>query len=200
MYAFGSAINEALGICRRQGQPSQTQSPRVEAEARCRTGREPILLHPADHKPHPRTLPTDVEYIRMANFIYDKHAPKFIQAFPARKEIHEFMNSGSASALWFTCLYRLRVCRTPRARRHLCKCWMWSLRLIVPSSHAPCHLELIPSSHRPLRKQSRISTLTCIHTLTTIIISPFARRIQYYMSVFFNSLTFVTALRSSFSS
>ncbi|OBZ72643.1 Spindle pole body-associated protein sad1 [Grifola frondosa] len=67
---------------------------------------------------YPKTLPKTPEYIRIANFTYNIHAPENIQTFPVRQEIHDLgVDFGVVVLLvksnWgrdeLTCLYRLRV-------------------------------------------------------------------------------------------
>ncbi|KAH9902874.1 hypothetical protein C8Q73DRAFT_750284 [Cubamyces lactineus] len=86
---------------------------REEAEERG----EPISPSLADEEPYPRTLPKHPEYVRVANFTYDIHAPEHIQTFPVREDIRDLgIDFGVVVLLvksnWgkeFTCLYRLRV-------------------------------------------------------------------------------------------
>ncbi|KAI0649346.1 hypothetical protein C8Q79DRAFT_507981 [Trametes meyenii] len=66
---------------------------------------------------YPRSLPKHPEYVRVANFTYNIHAPEYVQTFPAREDIKELgIDFGVVVLLvksnWgkeFTCLYRLRV-------------------------------------------------------------------------------------------
>ena len=71
-----------------------------------------------DDIPYPRTLPRHPEYIRVANFTYNIHAPVHIQTFPVGDEVRELgIDFGKVVLMvksnWgrdeFTCLYRLRV-------------------------------------------------------------------------------------------
>ncbi|KAI0749477.1 hypothetical protein C8Q80DRAFT_1269353 [Daedaleopsis nitida] len=68
--------------------------------------------------PYPRTLPKYPEYIRIANFTYNIHAPTHIQTFPVFDEVKALgIDFGKVVLMvknnWgrdeFTCLYRLRV-------------------------------------------------------------------------------------------
>jgi SUN domain-containing protein 1/2 len=68
--------------------------------------------------PHPKTLPKSPQYIRIANFTYDIHAPRNIQTFPVDEEIRNLGVDFGIVVLriksnWgrdeYTCLYRLRV-------------------------------------------------------------------------------------------
>ncbi|PPR03309.1 hypothetical protein CVT26_007783, partial [Gymnopilus dilepis] len=72
--------------------------------------------------PPPPTLPADAEFIRLANFTYDIHAPKHVQTFPIDPEIRDLGIDFGIVVLrvlsnWgqrhFTCLYRFRVHGTP---------------------------------------------------------------------------------------
>ena len=88
------------------------------AQASAEETGEPVPANLIDDAVYPRSLPTNVEYIRIANFTYDIHAPEYIQTFPVREEIKELeIDFGLVVLLvksnWgkdeFTCLYRLRV-------------------------------------------------------------------------------------------
>ena len=68
--------------------------------------------------PYPKTLPKSPQYIRIANFTYDIHAPRNIQTFPVDEEIRNLGVDFGIVVLriksnWgrdeYTCLYRLRV-------------------------------------------------------------------------------------------
>jgi SUN domain-containing protein 1/2 len=68
--------------------------------------------------PYPRTLPKSPQYIRIANFTYNIHAPRNIQTFPVDEEIRNLGVDFGIVVLriksnWgrddYTCLYRLRV-------------------------------------------------------------------------------------------
>jgi SUN domain-containing protein 1/2 len=67
---------------------------------------------------YPKTLPKSPQYIRIANFTYNIHAPRNIQTFPVDEEIRELGVDFGIVVLrmksnWgrdeYTCLYRLRV-------------------------------------------------------------------------------------------
>jgi len=67
---------------------------------------------------YPKTLPKSPQYIRIANFTYNIHAPRNIQTFPVDEEIRELSVDFGIVVLrmksnWgrdeYTCLYRLRV-------------------------------------------------------------------------------------------
>ncbi|CAA7266875.1 unnamed protein product [Cyclocybe aegerita] len=67
---------------------------------------------------YPKTLPNHPEYIRLANFTYDIHAPQYVQTFPVDPEIKALGIDFGIVALrvlnnWgrdeYTCLYRFRV-------------------------------------------------------------------------------------------
>jgi SUN domain-containing protein 1/2 len=67
---------------------------------------------------YPKTLPKAPQYIRIANFTYNIHAPRNIQTFPVDEEIRELGVDFGIVVLriksnWgrdeYTCLYRLRV-------------------------------------------------------------------------------------------
>lgn len=67
---------------------------------------------------YPKTLPKSPEYIRIANFSYDIHAPRNVQTFPVLQEIQDLGVDFGIVVLriqsnWgmdaFTCLYRMRV-------------------------------------------------------------------------------------------
>ncbi|KAI0768136.1 hypothetical protein BD413DRAFT_614790 [Trametes elegans] len=66
---------------------------------------------------YPRSLPRNPEYVRVANFTYNIHAPEHVQTFPAREDVRALgIDFGVVVLLvksnWgkeFTCLYRLRV-------------------------------------------------------------------------------------------
>ncbi|EMD31344.1 hypothetical protein CERSUDRAFT_119910 [Gelatoporia subvermispora B] len=68
-------------------------------------------------EPYPVTLPRNAEYVRVANFTYDIHAPRHIQTFPVRPEVQELGIDFGVVVLmvksnWgkeYTCLYRMRV-------------------------------------------------------------------------------------------
>ncbi|KAJ7455374.1 hypothetical protein B0H11DRAFT_2244648 [Mycena galericulata] len=71
-----------------------------------------------DEPVRPKTLPKSTEYIRIASFRYDIHAPNNIQTFPVDQEIKDLgIDFGIVVLLvksnWgmeaFTCLYRFRV-------------------------------------------------------------------------------------------
>ncbi|KAH9945317.1 uncharacterized protein BXZ73DRAFT_38481 [Epithele typhae] len=79
---------------------------------------QPIPPNLVDDGQRPRSIPKDQDFIRIANFTYNIHAPEFIQTFPVRDEIKELgMDFGIIILLiknnWgqdeFTCLYRMRV-------------------------------------------------------------------------------------------
>ncbi|TBU32615.1 hypothetical protein BD311DRAFT_546439 [Dichomitus squalens] len=79
---------------------------------------QPVPPNLVDDIVYPRSLPQNPEYLRIANFTYDIHAPDYIQTFPVRDEIKELgIDFGVVVLLvksnWgkdeFTCLYRLRV-------------------------------------------------------------------------------------------
>jgi len=67
---------------------------------------------------YPKTLPKSPQYIRIASFRYDIHAPNNVQTFPVLQEVRDLGVDFGVVALrvknnWgrkeFTCLYRLRV-------------------------------------------------------------------------------------------
>ena len=67
---------------------------------------------------YPTTLPKEPEYIRLANFTYDIHAPNNVQTFPVDPEVRDLRVDFGIVVLrvldnWgrgeFTCLYRFRV-------------------------------------------------------------------------------------------
>ncbi|KAJ3510976.1 hypothetical protein NLJ89_g4374 [Agrocybe chaxingu] len=67
---------------------------------------------------YPKTLPKHPEYIRLANFTYDIHAPQYMQTFPVDPEVKALGIDFGIVALrvlnnWgrdeYTCLYRFRV-------------------------------------------------------------------------------------------
>lgn len=72
-----------------------------------------------DEEPaYPKTLPAFPQYLRLASFTYDIHAPKNIQTFPVDEEIQRLGVDFGIVALrmksnWgqdaYTCLYRFRV-------------------------------------------------------------------------------------------
>ncbi|KAI9000639.1 hypothetical protein BD414DRAFT_472290 [Trametes punicea] len=70
-----------------------------------------------DDEVYPLSLPRSPEYVRIANFTYNIHAPQHIQTFPVREDIKDLgIDFGVVVLLvksnWgkeFTCLYRLRV-------------------------------------------------------------------------------------------
>ena len=85
---------------------------RLREEARERG--EEVEEEPA----YPTTLPKSPQYIRIANFNYDIHAPKNVQTFPVSQDVQHLGVDFGIVALriksnWgreeFTCLYRMRV-------------------------------------------------------------------------------------------
>jgi SUN domain-containing protein 1/2 len=71
-----------------------------------------------EEEEYPKTLPKSQQYIRVANFSYDIHAPNNVQTFPVLQEIRDLGVDFGIVALrvknnWgrndFTCLYRMRV-------------------------------------------------------------------------------------------
>ncbi|KAF8656261.1 hypothetical protein AX16_002697 [Volvariella volvacea WC 439] len=67
---------------------------------------------------YPTTLPTDVQYIRIANFTFDAHSSKNIQTFPVSPDVKDLDTNFNIVVLlmknnWgqdtYTCLYRFRV-------------------------------------------------------------------------------------------
>ena len=71
-----------------------------------------------EEEEYPKTLPRSPQYVRVANFSYDIHAPSNVQTFPVLQDIRDLGVDFGVVALrvknnWgrdeFTCLYRLRV-------------------------------------------------------------------------------------------
>jgi SUN domain-containing protein 1/2 len=71
-----------------------------------------------EEEEYPKTLPKSPQYVRVASFRYDIHAPNNVQTFPVLQEVRDLGVDFGLVALrvknnWgrkeFTCLYRLRV-------------------------------------------------------------------------------------------
>lgn len=85
---------------------------RREAEVRGET------VSTLEEEDYPRTLPKSPQYIRIASFKYDVHAPNNVQTFPVFEEVRDLGIDFGIAVLriksnWgraeLTCLYRLRV-------------------------------------------------------------------------------------------
>ncbi|KAH9949977.1 hypothetical protein B0H21DRAFT_832778 [Amylocystis lapponica] len=92
---------------------ARQEEARVEAEL---NGTPYVEL--LNEPPYPKSLPKVPEYVRVANFTYNIHAPEHVQTFPVVEEIRDLgIDFGLVVLLvksnWgrdeFTCLYRLRV-------------------------------------------------------------------------------------------
>ena len=100
----------------------QRQARREEARAQAQAAGQPLvdLTHDDDEEryPYPDTLPKSPPYVPLADFVYNIHAPNYIQTFPIREEIKELgLDFGVVVLMvdnnWgkeeFTCLYRMRI-------------------------------------------------------------------------------------------
>ncbi|KII85020.1 hypothetical protein PLICRDRAFT_45126 [Plicaturopsis crispa FD-325 SS-3] len=89
-----------------------------KARRRQEAEEEGLQFDGEDEPEYPRTLPKSPQYLRIANFTYDIHAPQNIQTFPVSPEIRALGVDFGIVVLrvmsnWgrdeFTCLYRFRV-------------------------------------------------------------------------------------------
>jgi len=100
-----------------EGKDNEEKVKAWRAERAARREEEGADADVYDEGIYPETLPKKPEYLRLANFAYDIHAPRNIQTFAVDPEIRKLGVDFGVVVLrvlnnWgqeFTCLYRFRV-------------------------------------------------------------------------------------------